>query len=155
VLSEDVSKEVAGLSSLMANAETTCKTLYSLINTTQNCPDHVYNVSRELEDLHLVLGTLQALLSDDESAESVVWSSLPDNLAKAIQDCISIFEDIRVRLGELDPGDEERKTGKEPSRNGLSMPEVITLQNKLIAHKITLNIAVSMTTLCVKLRSKP
>ncbi|KAH7350238.1 hypothetical protein BKA66DRAFT_613929 [Pyrenochaeta sp. MPI-SDFR-AT-0127] len=151
VLPEDVAKEAASLSSAIAMAGTACKELYELISHAQNVPIDIYSISRDLEDLYVVTGTVQALLVDEEFTESIIWAALSGNLANVVESSLSVFADITARVKdlELDKNKEMNtgKAGKEPLREGLRKEEVEALRKCLTSHKITLNIAISMASL--------
>jgi hypothetical protein len=141
------------LSTAIAEAGTACKELYELIGSAQNVPIDIYTISRDLEDLYIVTGTVQALLGDEEFTESIIWAALSGNLAKVVESSLSVFADISTRVKELESDNNSEKTtgttGKEPLRGGLEKEEVKALRKCLTSHKITLNIAISMASLCV------
>lgn len=111
-------------------------------------------LSRDLDDIYTVAGTLHAYLNDNDFAESVIWAALSGNLAEVVTSSLSIFEDIKTRVKDIDPfGKGDLNTiargGKEPSRPGLGKDEVDGLRKCLNSHKITMNIAISMASLYV------
>jgi len=149
-----VAKEAANLSSIIAEAETACKALYELIGRMHNVSIDMQLLSRDLDDIHTVTGTLHAYLNDNDFVESVVWAALSGRLAEVVTSSLSIFEDIRTRVKDIDSyenGDLKTivRDGKEPSRPGLGKDEVDGLRKCLTSHKITMNIAISMASLYV------
>lgn len=131
-----------------------CKALYELIGRMQNVSVDMQLLSRDLDDIYTVAGTLHAYLNDNDFAESVIWAALSGNLAEVVTSSLSIFEDIKTRVKDIDPfGKGDLNTiargGKEPSRPGLGKDEVDGLRKCLNSHKITMNIAISMASLYV------
>ena len=149
-----MAKEAANLSSTIAEAETACKALYELIGRMQNVSVDIQLLSRDLDDIYTVTGTLHAYLNDNDFVESVVWAALSGDLAEVVTSSLSIFEDIKTRVKDIDSfkkGDLNTiaRGGKEPSRPGLGKDEVDGLRKCLTSHKITMNIAISMANLYV------
>ncbi|KAF2466586.1 uncharacterized protein BDR25DRAFT_76436 [Lindgomyces ingoldianus] len=151
ILPDDIAKEAAGLSKVMNEAETACKALYELIGSAKNVPCDINLISRDLEDLHAILGTIGALLNDEGSKESIVWAALLDNLSSVVDSNLSVFADLTTRIQTLKPDDDSPtktgktgKTGKEPSRGDSTSNEVETLRRVLMSNKMTLNLAISM-----------
>jgi hypothetical protein len=154
VLPADVAQEALALSSLLAGAEASCKALCDRIDIEQQAPQNLAHLSCEIKELKIVLGNLQFLLQDDVTAESVVWASLSDNLANIVKNCATLVADINARVQEssLDSSSDNtrNKNGKEPARDDMSAQEVRSLKKHLTTQKITLNMALSMTSLSVK-----
>jgi hypothetical protein len=154
VLPADVAQEALALSSLMASAEVSCKALCDRIDMEQQAPQNLACLSCEIKELKIVLGNLQFLLQDDVTAESVVWASLSDNVANVVKDCAALVADINARVQEssldLSSDGTGNKNGKEPARDEMSAQEIESFKKHLTTQKITLNMALSMTSLSVE-----
>lgn len=78
--------------------------LYDAINAIKNAPKHIRFLSSDLEDLCLVVDTLQALFNDDEfsvgSSASVPQLVTLQNLAIVFKNCLMISSDIRTHVHE-------------------------------------------------------
>jgi hypothetical protein len=150
-LPENIAQEAARLSEVMRDAETACNGLYELIGSARNVPVDTQSISRDLEDLHLVLGTIQASLCDEELREGIVWAALSDNLAKVVESSLLLFSDVTARIKALAGSNETvvSMAGKEARRDGLTNEEIGAVRHTLTSHKITLNMAISMAALYV------
>lgn len=126
-----------------------CKVLLDTISGIKNAPKHIHVLLSDLEDLCLVLDTLQALFNDDEfsvgSSPSDPRSATFHNLATVLKNCLTIFGDIQAivqnyrsqgTLSDLGTWKSFKWTFKEKEMEGY--------RRDLVNHKMTLNIAISV-----------
>ncbi|MCJ1266405.1 Ubiquitin [Lobaria immixta] len=126
-----------------------CKVLLDTISGIKNAPKHIHVLLNDLEDLCLVLDTLQALFNDDEfsvgSSPSDPRSATFHNLATVLKNCLTIFGDIQAivqnyrsqgTLIDLGIWKNFKWTFKEKEMEGY--------RRDLVNHKMTLNIAISV-----------
>ena len=138
----------SSLTNLVATAYSSCQKLDSTFEGARNAPKHIKALSSDLEDFYLVLGTLQALIDDDESSSSVIRQASSLNLCNVLENCISIFKNIRIVASEYqihhkrsEPGAWHRLkwTFREPDIDGF--------RKDLMGCKATLNTTISVASL--------
>lgn len=150
-LPEDIAAEAAALSEVMQEARNACKVLYDLVGNTEDVFFDLRPISYDLQDMYRVLGTLRTHLNDEELRDGVVWAAASDNLSKVVESSSTLFADITARISTLKNtnvnisafGMKQKGTG----RNTLRSEEVEALRTNLMSHKITLNMAISMSAL--------
>lgn len=90
----------SSLTALVATAYSSCQKVDSIFEGARNAPKHIKALSSDLEDFYLVLGTLQALLDDEDISPGVTRQATSLNLCKVLENCISIFKNISVVASE-------------------------------------------------------
>ena len=140
--------EAIGLSSailsLVTTAYSSCQKLYSTFDGVRNAPKHIAVISNDLEGFYLVLGTIQALLDDEESSAGIVQYAQSKNLCKVLEDCIVVFKDIEIIISEY------QAHSKDPAMRTwqrlkwtFKESEIKNLRSNLSGCKATLNVAIS------------
>ena len=140
----------SGIATLVAATCTSCQTLSNAIDGIKNAPKHAAIIGNDLKDFYRVLGTLQALLDDEESAAGVVQSATSENLSRVLESSMSIFADINGLIGDFSSrGSSTEVKLWRRVRWTFKEKEVGELRRNLTAHKITLNLAISVANLLV------
>ena len=107
-------------------------------------------MSSDLEDLYLILSTIQALLDDNDCAAGVLHPITSDSLQKVLENCLAVFVDVsniineykaKCTLAEIGAWSRFKWTFKEK--------EVDSLRANLRANKLTLNMAISVANMLV------
>ena len=75
------------------------QTLQNIINGHCNSHRHVLTLSSDLEEFYLVLGTLEALLHDEQHYAGAVEHAMSEILSEALSDSIRLFERITIIIG--------------------------------------------------------
>ena len=140
--------EVIGLTSailsLVTTAYSSCQTLYSTFDGVRNAPKHIAVISNDLEDFYLVLGTIQALLDDEEFSAGIVQYAQSQNLCKVLEDCVAVFKNLETIISEY------QAHSKDPAirtwqrlKWTFKESEIKNLRRNLSGCKATLNLAIS------------
>lgn len=135
--------------SLGTLAYKSCQGLYDVTSRIKKAPKHIHLLLSDLEDLCLVLDTLQALFNDDEfsvgSSESIPRFATFKNLATVLENCLSIFSDIRTIVQDYKSQGTSADFGTWKRLQWTFKEKVIEGYRKdLVTHKMTLNIAISV-----------
>jgi ABC-type hemin transport system substrate-binding protein len=69
---------------LTSAAYASCQILSSTFDEIRNAPKRISALASDLEDLYLVLGTLQALVSDEDTSAGVIQPTSFTNLTKVL-----------------------------------------------------------------------
>ena len=142
----------SGVITLVATAYTSCQVTYNAIRSIQDAPKHISILVSDLEDFYLVLGTLQALLNDEETSQGVTQPATSSNLSKVVTDCIAVFNGISCIVNEYQDLSKAPKS-KSASRTWRRVrwtfkeKEIERMKRNLVACKVTLNMAVSVANL--------
>ncbi len=134
--------------SLVTNAYSTCQKLYSTFDGLRSAPKHITTISNDLEDFYLVLGTIQALLDDEEFSAGILQHAQSTNLCNVLRNSVLVFKNlytivseyqVHSRLPEIGPWQRLKWTFKET--------EIRSLRLDLMGCKATLNMAISVANL--------
>ena len=140
----------SGIATLIAATYTSCQTLSNTIDGIKSAPKYVGVIGKDLQDFYRILGTLQALLDDGESTAGIVQSATSENLSRVLENSISIFADINKIVSDFSShGSSTEVKLWRRIRWTFKDKEVGELRRNLTAHKITLNLAISVANLSV------
>ena len=130
--------------SLVTTAYSSCQKLYSTFDGVRNAPKHIAVISNDLEDFYLVLGTIQALLDDEEFSVGLVQYAQSKNLCKVLEDCISVFKDFETIISEYQAHSKDPATGTwQNLKWTFKESKIKDLRRNLSGCKATLNLAIS------------
>ena len=140
--------EAIGLSSailsLVTTAYSSCQKLYSTFDGVRNAPKHITVISNDLENFYIVLGTVQALLDDEDSSAGMVQYAQSKNLCKVLEDCILIFKDFETIISEYQAHSKDPAIGTWQSLKWtFKESKIKNLRSNLSDCKATLNLAIS------------
>lgn len=82
----------SALAFLVATAYSFCPKVDSAFKGAQNAPKHIKAFSRDVEEFYLVLGTLQALLDDENSSPGIIRQATSLNIFKMLDNCVAILK---------------------------------------------------------------
>lgn len=136
-----------GLTSRLLNFVTlaiaSCKSLHIFLNDFNTAPDHIRMIVNDLDALHKVLATLEALLTDSELFRGVVLPADAINLEDVLRDCTSVFAEIEGRLKEVQ-GEQGYYLSFEELKWAFKKENWEELKERLGEHKLILNLVVSV-----------
>ena len=144
--------EALGLASavntLVATAYSSCQKVDSIFEGARNAPKHIKALSSDLEDFYLVLGTLQALLDDEDFSPGVIRQAISLNLCKALENCIAIFKNIRIVASEYQIHHKRSEPGTwQRLKWTFKESEISSFRRDLMGCKSTLNMSISLANL--------
>lgn len=140
----------SALASLVATAYSSCQKVDTTFEGARNAPKHIKALSSDLEDFYLVLGTLQALLDDEESSPGVIRQATSLDLCKVLENCIAIFKNIRIVISEYQIHHKRSEPGTwQRLKWTFRESEISGFRRDLTGCKATLNMAISMANLLV------
>ena len=138
----------ASLNTLVATAYSSCQKLHSTFQGARNAPKHIKALSSDLEDFYLVLGTLQALLDDEEFSPGVIRQATSLNLCKMLENCISVFKSIRVIASEYQIHHKRSEPGTwQRLKWTFKESEIDDFRKDLMGCKATFNMSISVANL--------
>ena len=138
----------ASLTTLVATAYSSCQTLYNLASGIRNAPGHIRDVSQDLEDYYLVLGTLQSLLTDQDYHSNASHVSTSKALAKVLENSLGVFKDLNSILGTYKEHGCLSNVGTRARwKYNFKEKQIEALRTSLNAQKLTMNTAISVTNL--------
>ena len=138
----------SSLSSLVATAYSSCQKLNSIFQGARNAPKHIKALSSDLEDFYLVLGTLQALLDDEELSPGVTAQATSLNLCNVLENCISVFKSIKIIASEYQIAQKRAELGIwQRLRWTFKEPEIDNFRKDLMGCKATFNMSISVANL--------
>jgi hypothetical protein len=142
---------VVTIITLVTKAFTISKDLHSAVEQISNAPKHIKAIAADLEDFYAILGSLKGYLEDVEMSAGVLQAAEKINIASVIENCLTIFTRInflvnsynsRGRYGGIGDMGNWRKI-----KYSFKIAETEALRNQLSAHKMTLNMAISLVNL--------
>lgn len=142
----------AAISTLVIRAFTLSKEVYTHTQEIINAPQHIQAITGDLEDFYSILGTLKMYL-DEESDLSVglIHSAGRTNLAKALDNCLLVFDRINILVGSYKARGGASISRWRKIKYSFKIAETEALRSELAAHKLSLNMAISLVNLYVKL----
>jgi hypothetical protein len=138
------------ITTLVTKAFAISNDIKTTINQIANAPSHIQAVASDLEDIYSILGTLKGYLDDSEMSVGVVQAAARTNIDCVLGNCLTIFSQIstlvnsckaRSRVGDI--------TTWRKIRYSFNSTEIDALRTELGAHKLTLNMAISLVNLWV------
>ena len=141
--------EAVGLTSaivtLVTTAYSSCQELYSTFDGVRNAPKHIAVISNDLQDFYLVLGTIQALLDDEDFSAGIAQHSHTENLCKVLKDCIRVFNELNIIISNYQAHNRDSATGTwQRLKWTFKESEIKTLRSDLMGCKAILNLAISV-----------
>ena len=138
----------SSLSSLVATAYSSCQKLDSTFQGARKAPKHIKALSSDLEDFYLVLGTLQALLDDEEFSTGVTRQATSLNLCNVLENCISVFKSIKVIASEYQTAHKRLEVGTwQRLKWTFRESEIVNFRKDLMGCKATFNMSISVANL--------
>jgi Fungal N-terminal domain of STAND proteins len=135
----------ASLLTIAARASTLCQSLYQALSAFRDRPKYLRHIHSDLEDFCNVLGTLQALLHDEETAAGIVQPVTSINLQNVLKTSIGIFKELSCLIKPLDEqGRSISLVAWQRFKWIFRERETLELRKMLITNKITLNVAISI-----------
>ena len=135
---------------LVITAYQSCKTLYDTLSAIRHAPTHIHHMSCDLEDFYLVLGTIQAILDDKDSAQGILQPMTSDNLVGVLKNSMVVFSDISAIVKSYTTqGNFVDSSRWQRLKWTFKEKDVEDLRKTLLAHKMTLNMAISAANLSV------
>ncbi len=140
----------SAVTTLIATAYKSSKTLYYILSGIKNAPRHLHLLSCGLEDLYLVLGTIQAMLDDQESAQGILQSTASENLTNVLQNSLDVLSRISMIVKAYASGGTSMDISTwQRVKWTFKEKEIDDLRKRLLDHKITLNLTISVANLSV------
>ena len=107
-------------------------------------------MSCDLEDFYLVLGTIQAILDDKDSAQGILQPMTSENLVGVLKNSMVVFSDISAIVKSYTTqGNSVDSSRWQRLKWTFKEKDVEDLRKTLLAHKMTLNMAISVANLSV------
>jgi len=133
---------------LVGRALVLSQQVYSKANDISNAPKHIKAISQDLEDFYTILGTLKGYLDDDDLSSGVLHNATSENLEAVLRNSINIFMEIsQVLVMYKARGGFGNISRWRRIKFSFMKDEVEGLRNNLAAHKMTLNMAISVANL--------
>ena len=136
----------ASVMTLVSVAYKSCKSLIDTITRLDDAPKHVHAIANDLEDFYHLLGTLQAVLDEEDSAAGIIEPAMSGHLSQALKHCLEVLKTTNLIIAEYDDRDRSivglhlwkrvKWTFKEK--------EIDDVRKELAQCKMTLNMAVSV-----------
>lgn len=139
--------EAVGLSSAVLTLATaaykSCQALHNGIDGFRSANEQMLALSSDLENFYLVLGSLQTVLQDEESAPVAVDRIMASDLSKALDGSMRIFKNLSTIVASLRRPSSSTSPGNlNKAKWALKEKSIADLRNELMQCKITLNIAI-------------
>jgi hypothetical protein len=136
---------------LITNAVTASKEVYSAVEAISNAPNHIKAISSDLEDFYSILGSLKGYLEDVDMSTGVLQAAEKVNIASVIENCLHIFTRISLLVNSYNSRGHRGGIGDMGNwrkvKYSFRIAETEALRSQLAAHKMTLNMAISLVNL--------
>lgn len=137
---------------LVSAAYTSCRTLYETLGGIRDTPMHIHSISGDLEDFYCVLGTIQAILDDPDSAPGLLLPTTSENLTRVLKNSLTVFSDVSMIIQSYTTqGNAVNVSAWQRLKWTFKEKEIDDLRKSLLAHKMTLNMAISVANLSVRI----
>jgi hypothetical protein len=139
------------LTTLIEEAYTLAESLYGTVNSLNGAPTEIAEISTDTQDLVSILANLQSYLDDEENSARVTHRLVARNLADVLKNTISVLKELQLMVQDAINGNvgaemtDILKALEWNFREG----KVQQWRQQLYAHKMTLNLAISMANLFV------
>ncbi|KAM0424752.1 hypothetical protein ACHAPT_010062 [Fusarium lateritium] len=140
----------ASLITLLGTAYKLSKSIYGTVDSISAAPTHIRAVSSDAKAMFSVLGTLSSYLNDEDNAMGVLHRVVAADLGDVLTNSISVLKELQILVGEFVKGENTggQSIGKWKSiRLHFQEAEVKQWREQLVAHKITLSVAIAMANL--------
>jgi hypothetical protein len=140
----------AGVGSLLTSTYTLLKTLYQSIDSIRQAPKHLILVSHDLKAFYSILGTLHVYMQEEDTIAGVLHPTVRQDLDGVSTQCVSMFQDIGEFIAEFLRNDATSTVSKwRAMRYSWKENEIAQLKEHLMAHKLTLSLALCSANLHV------
>lgn len=140
----------AGVASLLTSTYTLSKALYQAVDVILQAPTHLKLVSQDLKAFYSILSTLHGYLQEEDTAAGVVHPATCRDLRETLTQCLQIFQQLGELIAEFLRNDATEEVSKWKTVRYLwKQDEVSRIREHLMAHKVTINLAVCSANLCV------
>lgn len=139
----------ASLISLLGTAYTLSKATYRAIDSIRAAPTHIKAISSDIKAMFSVLATLSSYLNDEDNAVGVLHRVVAADLGDVLTNSVSVLKELQILVGEFIKGESSRQNLGRWMRIRLHFKEAEVKQwrEQLVAHKITLNVAIALANL--------
>ncbi|KAF4441586.1 hypothetical protein F53441_11990 [Fusarium austroafricanum] len=146
----------ASLIGLLTTAYKLSRTIYGAVDSISSAPVHIKAVSSDTKAMFSVLGTLSSYLDDEDNAMGVLHRVVAADLGEVLTNSISVLKELHILVGEFIKCESRgQNVGKWNSlRLHFKETEVKQWREQLVAHKITLSVAISMANLSTEMATK-
>lgn len=136
---------------LVTKAFIASKDVYSAVAAISNAPTHIKAIAGDLEDFYSILGCLKGYLEDGEMSAGVLHASEKVNIASVIENCMQLFTRINLLINSYNSRGLRGGVGDMGNwrkiKYSFKLAETEALRSQLAAHKMTLNMAISLVNL--------
>jgi hypothetical protein len=140
----------AGIGSLLTSTYTLSKTLYQSIDGIRQAPRHLMLIPYDLKTFYSILGTLHEYLQEDDTTAGVLHPTIRQDLDGVLTQCVSLFQDIGAFIAEFLRNDATSTMSNwRAMRYSWKENEMVQLKEHLMAHKLTLSLALCSANLYV------
>ncbi|KAF4635838.1 hypothetical protein G7Y89_g2253 [Cudoniella acicularis] len=135
----------SAITGLVIKAFTVSKDVYAQAKQISNAPKHIQAISRDLEDFYSILGTLKLYLEDGDLTAGLLYSAGRTNLENALENCLLAFDRTNELVGSFKAKGGVGDVGTwKRIQFSFKSAQTEALRNELAAHKLSLNIAISL-----------
>lgn len=139
------------LITLVGTAYTLSRAIYGAIGSIRAAPMHIKAISSDVKAMFSVLATLSSYLNDEDNAMGALHHVVAADLGEVLNNSVSVLKELQILVGGFIKGENRiQNFGKWMSlRLNFKETEVKQWREQLVAHKITLNVAIAMANLYV------
>ena len=138
----------SGIVTLSSLAYSTSEKVYGNLKAWKEAPRHVQRLSNDLEDIYLVLGSLQDILEDEKVAAGLREHSVITTLERSLESCMEIFKAIGVLLATYRSDGPGLNVSKlRAIKWSFKESDVAKMQQEFQACKATINLALNVANL--------
>jgi hypothetical protein len=147
----DISAVTSTITTLVIKAFTISNDIYTRTQEIIDAPQHIQAITGDLEDFYSILGTLKMYLEEDgDLSAGLLHSAGRTNLEKALDNCLLMFDRINQLVGSYKARGGVSISTWRKIKYSFKTVETEALRSELAAHKLSLNIAISLVNLYVK-----
>lgn len=149
MLPEPVSIVTAALS-IAGSAYKISKDTYDLIQGIRGAPSHITRLSKDIQGLYGVLGTLHLLATEaKKKVKGGLINTLIVDLEDLLRNCVEVFRDIQKILVPFESDGSKHTAWKGFKWEMFKKTDVTGLQSTLSSYKLSLSIACQALLMCV------
>jgi hypothetical protein len=138
---------------LVTKEFTASREVYSAVEAISNAPEHIKAIAGDLEDVYSILGCLKGYLEDVEMSVGVLQAAGKVNIASVIENCLQIFMRINLLVNSYNSRGHRGGIGDMGNwrkiKYSFKIAEIKALRSQLAAHKMTLNMGISLVNLSI------
>lgn len=136
---------------LLTTAYTVSKQVYSTLEQISSAPKHMKAMASDLEDFYSILGSQKGYLEDAEMSTGVLQAAEKVNIIGVIENSLEIFTKISILVNSYNSRGRRGGIGDMGNwrkiKYSFKLAETEALRRQLAAHKMTLNMAISLVNL--------